>query len=223
MKKYLSYMLSGILVLTIIFTTNIPVFAHSADNILQNVESQISDDLVTEGINASVHTMTATDTSSFLYYLKSKSEVADLKHKLKSDDYILDSERVAAFEILDNDSYDAVIFAYEVYVNSSNDTVMVTYIYDETTDILALSYAQEITSDSKVSDYHVCRHASLTDQPVAHSVVMARKSDPVSFLCGLSSTVACGAFSAMLFAFVPASIAVGLSCSAAFAWVCSHA
>lgn len=219
MKKIIRSLISCLMASTLLFTVSIPAFANSENTKLNDVKKQISQNLVEENIDASVNTIEFSETTSLLDYLKAKNEISDLNVQLKSDKYTLDNTRSAAFEILYNTSTDAIILAFEFYENKLNDTIVVTHIYDETTDTIAFTYAQKITSDSKVSDYFVNNNIPTNNQPSTTFY----KSKDVSFLCGLSSTVACGAFSAMLFAFVPASIAVGMSCSAAFAWVCSHA
>lgn len=219
MKKTIRFFVSCSLILTLLFTVSIPTFANDKIDKLHDVEMQISQDLINENLDASVKTLEKTETIAFLDYLKSKDTVVNLNNKLTSENFILDANLSAAFEIMDNASSNAVIFAFEFYKNASADTIVVTHVYDEITDTIVLTYAQKITSDSNISDFYVNKNLPSSD----HSSTAFYKSKDVSFLCGLSSTVACGAFSAMLFAFVPASIAVGMSCSAAFALVCSYA
>ena len=97
-------------------------------------------------------------------------------------------------------------------------------IFDELQNKVVYTFAQ-LNSDSiqGQGEVYFSENEKAGIRTSSSRVKRALKLNSTSFLCGLSGTVACGAFSAMLFAFIPASIAAGLSCSAAFSWVCGHA
>lgn len=208
-KKIISIVLFFILIFSITTTS----FAQSNQPDLQTAKSKVEQALLEENIDASVQILDNSDTSSFLRYLKSENSVIELSEKLASDHYSLDSYRSSALEILDNTSDNGAIFACEIYQNNLNDTIVVTYLYDVASDKLELTYAQKITENFEISDYFA-----------KHEITSSkwRSFNVESFICSMGGAIACTAYSAMLMALVPLSIAAGMTCSTAFAWVCSH-
>ena len=116
--------------------------------------------------------------------------------------------------ISDDKDDDLVMYYYfMLYVDNDGQMVFVMVIYMPYVSLITGIWSEKI-SDNVSEEYYFYTY----DGPVP-----AGDFNMTSFLCGLSGTVACSLFSAMLFALVPVSIVAGMTCSAAFAYVCSYA
>lgn len=210
MKRLLSIAVLFSFIMTFMHT----VYASSPNNAVNSVKKEIQRLLLDNGYNANVDVLNRKDEKTFLKYLRNNNKVAELDIKLRKDNFICSNDGKAVFEICDKNTHNAVMFAFEKYNDVKGDSILVIHIYDETTDSIKLTYAQKITCNLHVSNYFIYRDKA---------TMQLRDFNATSFVCGLGRTLACGAFSAMLFAFIPASNAVGMTCGTAFAWVCSHA
>lgn len=212
MKRILSF----ILLFSFIITLNTQVYASISESSIETVKREMQKLLKESNYDVTSRYLNERETKSFFDYLHINSEVRRLDLKLKNDGFKKSNEGTAVFEICDNKSDDAGMFAFEKYTNLKGDSILVIHIYDETTSSIKFTYAQKITFNSKVSNYYVYRNM------LTHGANFI-SFNGAGFICSMGGTIACSLFSAMLFAFVPASIAVGMSCGTAFAWVCSHA
>lgn len=103
-------------------------------------------------------------------------------------------------------------YFFKAYENDQKETVLAMFVYVPQTRSVLLTSAKKIGNDGVVSAYY----------DATNKTAVPRQRDAVSFICGLSGTFACSAFSAMIFAFPIASILVGASCGAIFDYVCSR-
>lgn len=148
-------------------------------------------------------------------YFANQQGVIDLENKLNADGFMASEELDdMAVKITDNgNDYMCYYYYYKFYENADGEKVVTMFAHSPNTRDLYNIYSEKVNVNNECTEYY-----SFVDGHMPEAVTY----DTVSFLCGLSGTIACGAFSAMLFAFVPASIAVGMTCGAAFDWVCSR-
>lgn len=205
---------SLLLAVILVFTSVISSFAASNTDPLDDVTEKVKNELVKQNIDAEVTRLSSEDATAFFGYMKTKVSVKQLMNSLQEENYVLDEDNTLSMEISDNTSYASMMIGMEVYKDGDENTVVTTYFYDITNDSLEVLYAQKITPDKNVSDYFL-KHDTTPSQLKSFNVQ--------SFICGLGGTLACGAYSAMLMAIVPLSIAAGITCSAAFAYVCAYA
>ncbi len=216
MKKW--RFMSMILSLFLLFNSVMTTHASGYTIDLNETKNQMQEVLDEENIDASVSILSSDEAVSFLRYIRNSYTIQSLDLQLKNDGYSLVESKIAAFEILDNFSDKGAIFAFETYTNTNNDSLLIIYMYDEQKDQLELIHGSVITATLQQVSYYTSYF-----QPVSYNRYTLQDFNDRSFLCSLSAAVACTAFSAMLFAFIPASIAVGLTCDAAFAYVCGYA
>lgn len=87
------------------------------------------------------------------------------------------------------------------------------FVYYPQTDSMLNIWAEKIDSSGISNHYYDFSE---------FNVPKTRDFNTISFLCGMSSSLACGSFSAMLFALPIASVVGGLGCEALFWYVCSY-
>lgn len=208
-KKVLSF----IMVCVLCLATTTSVFASdtnvNAADIVQNVVDK-------NYLNASVTQLLGNDYRDIWNeFFAGHYGVEELKNTLYAEGYseIAEMNEVAV-KIVDNRNNDLIYYYYyKFYQNASGEKVAAMFIHSPNTRNMYGIYAEKIDTNNMGSEYYSLVEG---DMPEISTY------DTIGFLCGLSGTVACSAYSAMLFAFVPASIIVGLTCGAAFDWVCSR-
>lgn len=149
-------------------------------------------------------------------YIKKSNGVDALLSQLMKDEFS-ESNNIddKAIEVADNMNQDLRMYYYfKFYENASSEIIMVMFVYSPNSSGIFSIWAGKISGDS-VEEYY----KDITDDPYP---VKTRDFNTESFICSLGGTIACTLYSAMLFAIVPASIAAGLTCGAAFAYVCSY-
>lgn len=210
-KKIMSLMLGGI----IIFSS---VSVSASEKVSKvEVEDVVQDAIDTSGMEATAVKVSEEESSSLWENnVAQKESTRNLLQNLQEEKYQeIEVEEPLAVEIEDEEDKNSVYYLFKGYKNDKKETVVAMFIYEPSSDEMLLTTAEKITNDSNMETYYEESNRDIS--------LMSGKFNTISFLCGLSGTVACGSFSAMLFAFVPASIAVGMTCSTAFAYVCSYA
>lgn len=212
-EKAMKKILSVILVCILSISMSTTIFAQSERRDLKYVKEEVEKLFIEQKIDGTIDIFNDIDTKAFLRYIRNKKTVIELEKMLSLEGYTLDESKNSVINIIDNKSYAGFIMGFEVYQNPKDDMVVVCYLYETENDALQLVFAQKIDTNSKVSEYFVKHDTTPTQW---------RAFNQASFLCGLGSTIACGAYSAMLMAIPPASVIGGLTCELAFAWVCAH-
>jgi len=172
--------------------------------------------------NISVRTLTEYEDSHLRSYLNRFSEVNELNNKLESDNYVLDKDLCTSIELFDTSTYEGVIYVVATYADEHYNRVLVLITYNERTSKIDFMYAGKIGDgqQDKIKDYYAYRTGvgCIYSDTIQSEFLEPKISS--STICSLGGTFACTVYSAALFAFVPASIVAGLTCGAAFAFVC---
>ncbi|GEM_PF-5349057 len=214
MLKKSKKVIAIVLVCVLISLTSMCAFATNDDVSVENIVQEVIDSYEMD--------VTATQLTQDEYiqiwdqYFADHNGVIGLMDRLENDEFVeaITDGNSAIVVTSNNDPAISIYYCFKFYQNAFGETVLTMFVYDPVTDNMLAIMAEKINVNNETESYY---EFSEFNAP------QTRAFNWQSFLCGLTGTVACGCFSAMLFAFVPASIAVGMSCSAAFAYVCSYA
>lgn len=208
MKKFLAVLLSSVL----LFSLSQTVFA-SEDNYVNEMQDVIDDN----NLDATVEELQQSERDELWnQYIKNSNGVNTLQSRLMQDEF-WESDDIddVAIQVTDNMNQDLRMYYYfKFYENASSEIVMAMFVYSPNSSGIFSIWSGKISGDS-IEEYY----KDVTDDPYP---VKTRDFNTESFICSLGGTIACTLYSAMLFALVPVSIAAGLSCGAAFAYVCSY-
>ncbi len=214
MKSIIQKLFASVLVCALVFSTSaVTVFATEPSSVPVTVQEIVDE----SGIDATVTTLNQSEYDElWVTAITKQQSVVDFLNKTVADGYqMLSGQNGVAVKVTDNiQQQNNAYMMSKAFQNENGETLVAMFIFNPQTNSILRIYAEKVGVDNVSSLYHKY-----------DNLVLPRTRDfsMQSFLCGLTGAVACGAFSAMLFMFVPASIAVGMSCSTAFAYVCGYA
>lgn len=190
-------------------------------NMVKELDRQIK---INDLKNVKVEKISKKEQQNIENFVYNKQEMRDLKKKLKKDGFkklYYNGDKV--IKIIGGNDNSILYYIMNVYVNNKNEKVVTLTIFSEDTNQILISYSEKLDRKYSNSTYHLSYSKYSFSNTKYHNYSFNSTSnfDLKAFLCGMTGTIACGAFSAMLFAFVPASIAAGMTCGAAFNYVCS--
>lgn len=174
--------------------------------------------------NVKIERISFSEQNKLENFINGKQEIINLNRKLKKDGFKkinYTSDKV--IKIVGGNHSSILYYVMNAYENKKNEKVITLTIFSEDTNQILITYSEKLDENYSNSIYDISHSEYRFNHIQNYNSTMYSKSnfDVKSFLCSMTGTVACGAFSAMLFAFVPASIAVSMTCGAAFAYVCS--
>lgn len=211
--KFKKKLIALITVCALCLTSTASVFAADANNNVADIVQNVIDEnhLDASAVQLQEHEYQDVWNS----YFSQHHGITELNSILDKDGFVESAEQNnVAVEITDNGNGSLkYYYYYKFYENAAGEKVVAMFIHSPNTKDFYGVYAEKIDTNNIGSEYYSLVEGEMPEA-TTYSVI--------GFLCGLSGTVACGAFSAMIFAFVPASIAVGMTCGAAFDWVCSR-
>lgn len=223
-KRFFSF----ILALIVIFSFEANSFAltnstptNKIPNMVEEVNKQIDYNNLK---NVKVEKISLNEQNEIQNFINSKQEMVNLNKKLKKDGFKEISYNGDKVLRIIGGNYSSILYyVMNAYENNKNEKVITLTIFSEDTNQILITYSEKLDKNFSNSVYDISYNKYNFNQVRPYNATMypTAEFDVKAFLCGMTGTVACSAFSAMLFAFVPASIAVGMTCAAAFNYVCS--
>lgn len=201
------------LTMCMVLTTLFPVTAFAADeNPLLNTVQQSFDDL---GLKTDVSEVSGDHYTEVWDNVSKLTGATEFLEKIQNDGFSLYQE-IAAFRVDDTIGTNSMYFISHAYKNDADDIVTVVYVYNPRTNNIVRVFAAKVDTNGYATEYYEYEGKFVMTRDVT--------GNDLSFFCGMSSTVVCTIWTAMFMALpIVGQIAAGLSCGAAFAYVCSYA
>jgi len=212
MKKNKKVFLTVLLCVTLCFSSTLNIFA-SDEEITEKVvqENVNTNDIDATAISLSTEEYTQIWNQSFMTH----EAIEELMDSLENDGFEeIQEYNNMAVKITDNEDPSLFVYYYfKCYKNDLGETVFSMFVYHPQTDSMLNIWAEKIDSSGASNNYYDFSE---------YNVPKTRDFNTISFLCSMTSKIACASYSAMLFALPIAAGLVGLGCEVAFWYVCSY-
>ena len=213
MKKNIKVFFTVLLCVTLCFSSALNIFAADEDITEKVVQESVDAyDIDATAISLSVEEYTQIWNQSFMTH----KAIEELIDSLENDGFE-EIQEYGNMAVKINDNKDSSLFVYyyfKCYQNDLGETVFSMFVYHPQTDSMLNMWAEKIDSNGISNNYYNFSE---------YNASKTRDFSTTSFLCSMSSSVACSSYAAMLFAFPIAAGFVGLGCETLFWYVCSYA